>query len=73
MVKQYIGKHRLAYIGSCDGAGTMWGHWQIGIASGRWLICFRGATADTTAIQELVPAECRCTSIPECVLCGRKP
>jgi hypothetical protein len=58
MVKQYIGKHRVAYIGSYDGEGTMWGHWQIGIDTGRWLIAFRRATAETTAIQELVATAC---------------
>jgi len=58
MLKQYIGGHRVDYVGSYDGEGTMWGHWRIGFAYGRWLITFRRGVADTAAIQELVPAAC---------------
>jgi len=58
MFKQYIGRHGVDYVGSYDGEGTMWGHWRIGVAHGRWLITFRGGVTDTAAIHELVPTAC---------------
>jgi hypothetical protein len=30
MVKQYVGRHQVAYVGSYDGEGTIFGKWSIG-------------------------------------------
>jgi hypothetical protein len=30
LVKQYIGRHKVAYNGRYDGEGTIFGHWSIG-------------------------------------------
>jgi hypothetical protein len=39
ITKQYIGRHRLKYIGDFDGEGTMQGTWMIGgVSGGRWAI-----------------------------------
>ena len=62
MIKQYMGQHRVDYVGSYDGEGTMWGHWRIAFGYGRWLITIRrgrAERADTAAIQELVPVACQ--------------
>jgi len=61
MIKQYIGQHRVDYLGSYDGEGTMWGHWRIACWYGRWLITIRRGWAERAgaeAIQELVPVAC---------------
>jgi sarcosine oxidase delta subunit len=58
MIKQYIGQHKVYYVGSYDGEGTMWGHWRLAFGCGRWLITIRRGRAEraaTAAIQELVP------------------
>jgi hypothetical protein len=32
MVKQYLGKHRVLYVGDSDGEGSIQGTWSIGDA-----------------------------------------
>lgn len=49
MVKKYIGKHFVQYVGKYDGEGLMWGIWTIGPFKGRWSIRLQpasGAAAD---------------------------
>jgi hypothetical protein len=41
MIKKYLGKHQVEYLGSYDGEGTMFGEWRIGPVKDRWLITFR--------------------------------
>ncbi len=55
MVKRYIGQHRVDYVGSYDGEGTMWGRWRIGPSRGRWLITLRTSSLHTLPIHEYVP------------------
>jgi hypothetical protein len=38
MVKKYVGKHRVNYVGKYDGEGLMWGMWNIGPFKGPWAI-----------------------------------
>jgi hypothetical protein len=38
IVKQYIGRHQVVYIGEYDGEGTLFGTWLIEILSGSWSI-----------------------------------
>src|SRR5262245_52261093 len=37
MVKQYVGRHKVDYVGVYDGEGIMWGEWWIGSLHNRWL------------------------------------
>ena len=30
IVKQYLGRHNVLYVGTYDGEGTFSGHWQVG-------------------------------------------
>lgn len=46
MIKQYIGRHTVGYVGSYDGEGTMWGHWGIACWYGRRLITVRRGRAE---------------------------
>ena len=58
MVKQYIGRHSVDYVGTYDGEGMMWGRWRIGPLHGPWMITIRpGTAAATAAIQEYVPTQ----------------
>ena len=57
MVKQYLGRHSVDYLGMYDGEGMMWGRWRIGFDHGRWMITIRSAaSASSAAIPEYVPA-----------------
>ncbi len=49
MVKQYIDRHAVLYIGAHDGEGSMWGEWRIGPIRGRWAIKMRVASMDRDA------------------------
>lgn len=54
--KDYLGSHRVAYLGTYDGEGTMSGEWYIGYDHGRWAISIRKGTSQTdSAIKELLP------------------
>ena len=58
IVKQYIGRHNVLYVGTYDGEGTFSGHWQIGDDHGRWLISMnRRANQNDSAnsIEEIIP------------------
>jgi hypothetical protein len=57
MRKQYIGQHSVEYLGTYDGEGLLWGHWQIGPTRDRWMIKLsRGAERPTqqAEVEELV-------------------
>jgi hypothetical protein len=41
MIKQYLGRHALDYLGVYDGEGTMSGEWRLGGFSGAWMITIR--------------------------------
>lgn len=56
ILKQYIQRHCVDYLGQYDGEGTMSGEWRIGQSHGRWLIRLRRHSVDRTAeIVEWVP------------------
>ncbi|MDX1929598.1 MAG: hypothetical protein SFV81_23930 [Pirellulaceae bacterium] len=38
IVKQYVGRHQVVYVGSYDGEGTMFGSWLIEMLTGSWSI-----------------------------------
>jgi hypothetical protein len=37
MVKRYLGRHSVDYVGTYDGEGVMWGEWHIPPFHDRWL------------------------------------
>jgi hypothetical protein len=49
MVKQYIGRHSVNYVGKYDGEGLMWGRWSLGIFRGAWMIRLGRPDDSTTA------------------------
>ena len=58
MVKQYLGRHSVVYIGNYDGEGLMKGEWDLGgFGSGRWLIRIKKAGSNAGHIAEWTPAE----------------
>jgi hypothetical protein len=50
MVKQYIGRHSVNYVGKYDGEGLMWGRWSLGIFRGPWMIRL-GRPGDSTSAE----------------------
>lgn len=38
ILKQYLGRHQVQYLGTYDGEGVLAGEWRIGEWGGRWLI-----------------------------------
>ena len=58
IIKTYVGRHRVKYVGMYDGEGTMAGQWLIGPLSGRWLIAIRRSKADAAEdIADFVPRD----------------
>ncbi len=58
IVKQYLGRHNILYVGSCDGEGTFSGHWQIRDDCGRWLISMNrraNPNGPINGIAEIIP------------------
>jgi hypothetical protein len=56
IVKQYIGRHHVIYLGQYDGEGTFFGTWVIDAGHGNWsikILCSRSNSA--TEIQEIQP------------------
>ena len=53
MIKQYIGRHEVEYIGAYDGEGTMFGEWRIGPFRDQWAITFKKPQG-TAAVAENV-------------------
>lgn len=47
IVKQYVGRHSVDYLGSYDGEGTMHGMWRIGLFGGKWMIKDVGHAVET--------------------------
>lgn len=45
IVKQYVGRHQVVYVGSYDGEGTMFGSWLIEMLTGSWSIKLLRAAA----------------------------
>ena len=39
ILKQYVGRHQVLYVGKYDGEGTFAGQWRVEGEEGRWLIC----------------------------------
>jgi hypothetical protein len=55
MIKQYIGKHSVLYVGSYDGEGTIFGHWAIGASTGPFALTpLRGPGVPDVLSEELV-------------------
>lgn len=53
IVKQYVGRHAVDYLGTYDGEGTLRGTWRIGDDSGAWLIrIVRRADTEVAPIAE---------------------
>ena len=42
LLKHYLGRHTVDYLGEYDGEGLMCGQWRIGFFSGPWLIRING-------------------------------
>lgn len=63
IIKQYLGKHVVEYLGTTDGEGTMSGVWQIGgLVGGKWSIRFVAPASGsvesaTEEIAELLPGD----------------
>jgi hypothetical protein len=38
LVKQYLGKHSVNYVGRYDGEGVLAGEWRLFMSRGRWAI-----------------------------------
>jgi hypothetical protein len=58
MKKQYLGLWSVDYIGTYDGEGLLFGHWQIGVLTDQWLIRLkpsRAVDSADTAVQALDP------------------
>lgn len=36
--KQYVGRHRVVYLGTYDGEGTFHGQWRLAADHGKWMI-----------------------------------
>ena len=53
MVKQYLGRHSVDYLGQYDGEGLLWGEWQIGPLRDRWMIRIGGAKASSAMAEEI--------------------
>lgn len=59
MVKRYVGRHTVDYIGTYDGEGVMWGEWWIGPLHNRWLIKIKSSMAavtDAAEVEEIAPS-----------------
>lgn len=56
ILKQYLGRHQVVYIGRSDGEGTFTGIWRIGALGGRWTIKIgRLESPSSAAIHDLTP------------------
>ncbi len=56
LVKQYVGRHQVIYLGQYDGEGTFFGTWVIDVLHGSWSIKILAGRGDSQpAIQEILP------------------
>jgi hypothetical protein len=56
MVKQYLGKHSVDYVGTYDGEGLLQGEWDLGyFGRGRWLIWMKKSGGSLREIAEWTP------------------
>ncbi|MEZ6137789.1 MAG: hypothetical protein R3C53_23120 [Pirellulaceae bacterium] len=56
IIKQYIGLHKVIYVGQYDGEGTLYGTWDINGHQGKWSIkLLHPAGANDLTIQEVAP------------------
>lgn len=53
LVKQYLGKHEVLYLGQYDGEGVVFGQWSIGWDSGKFALKSPRHSAADAAVQEL--------------------
>ena len=51
LVKQYLGRHHVEYVGVFDGEGTLRGTWHIGPFQGAWMIKIVGLADEPDAQQ----------------------
>lgn len=57
MVKQYLGRHTVDYVGTYDGEGLLQGEWSVGsFHRGPWLIWIKKSSSSANDIAEWVPA-----------------
>jgi len=54
LVKRYLGRHSVNYLGSYDGEGTFQGVWSIPPFEGPWLIRIISTIADETASEDAI-------------------
>ncbi|MCA9132325.1 MAG: hypothetical protein KDA45_04195 [Planctomycetales bacterium] len=61
IVKQYLGRHTVQYVGHYDGEGTLFGQWGIGGCRGDWSIKLLRPQAEGPScdIAELAPRQSR--------------
>ncbi len=58
LIKQYLGRHRVNYVGKYDGEGLLWGDWNIGPMMGPWLIRLAaGCRSNVAEIEVLSPVD----------------
>ncbi len=57
IIKQYIGRHHVVYIGNYDGEGTLSGTWLIDRLAGSWSIKLLYDNVGETAFEEVLPRE----------------
>lgn len=55
IVKQYVGRHHVVYIGTYDGEGTLFGTWVIDRLSGAWSIKLLKADDSEIEFDEIPP------------------
>ncbi len=55
IIKRYLGKHQVLYVGSYDGEGTLFGTWYIEWAGGAWSIKLLRGTENTDRFEEIAP------------------
>ncbi|MCA9085717.1 MAG: hypothetical protein KDA81_16765 [Planctomycetaceae bacterium] len=55
MVKQYLHRHSVLYVGNYDGEGTFSGQWDIDGYRGEWAIRLLRTMHPTDAIEEIEP------------------
>ena len=55
IVKQYVGRHQVVYVGVYDGEGTLFGTWIIETLTGSWSIKLLRGTSDMDRFEEIVP------------------
>ena len=55
IVKQYVGRHQVVYIGNYDGEGTLFGTWMIDRLAGAWSIKLLRTPDGETEFDDIQP------------------